>query len=105
MKVRRGHQLNADIAERGGFNRTCHHGNAAGIRAELVQQLVLAAAAHDMQLRERFAAKVSQLAQDVGIEQGETVKMQRASSAGREGTGCPASKQAAPGFQRSCAPD
>src|SRR5690606_16994278 len=33
-----------------------------------------AAAAHDMQLRERFAAKVSQLAQDVGIEQGETVK-------------------------------
>ena len=27
-----------------------------------------------MQLRERFAAKVSQLAQDVGIEQGETVK-------------------------------
>ena len=36
--------------------------------------MVLAAAAHDMQLCERFAAKVSQLAQDVGIQQGETVK-------------------------------
>ena len=52
------HQLNADIAKRGSLYRARHHGDAAGIRAKLVQQLVLAAAAHDVQLAERLTAQI-----------------------------------------------
>ena len=68
------HQLDADIAKRGGFNGAGHYRQAAGIGAQLVKQRVLAAAADDMQLAERVAAECRQFVQYPGIQQRQAVK-------------------------------
>ena len=46
------YQLDRDVAERGGLNGAGYDAAACGIGSELVEEIVLAAAAYDAQLRE-----------------------------------------------------